>query len=130
MKKHGIAIIFLSLGVVLPAAATNWSVFGNAPISRMNKEDVAAFQKAVTDTLEKGKDGTTVEWTGKEPNVNSKITPLKEYNERGLRCREVRIETEAKDLYARGTYTMCKTAKGDWTFKTPPAPEKTTKPAK
>jgi surface antigen len=130
MKKHGIAIILLSLGMALPAAASNWSVFANAPISRMSKDDVAAFQKTVVDTLEKGEDGKTVEWTGKEPNVNSKITPIKDYIDRGLRCRDVRIETEAKDLYARGTYTMCKTTKGDWGFRTPPAPERSSKPVK
>lgn len=129
MKKHGIAIILLSLSIALPAAASNWSVFGDTPMTRMSKEDLAAYKKAVIDAAAKGTNGETVAWTGKEPNVSSKITPLRDFTDKGLRCRELRIETEAKELYARGNYTLCKN-KGEWGFKSPPVPEKSSKPAK
>ena len=113
-----------------PSYAVNINVFKDAPVTRMTAEDLSAFRQAVINTLEKGDDGKTVEWTGKGPNTRSKITPVKTYEVSGRPCREATIETEAKQLLARGTYSFCKSAKGAWGFKSPTGATAAPKPRK
>ncbi len=126
MRKIALAVFAAAFAATAPAA--NWKVFQDAPITRMNAKDLSAFKAAVIQTLDKGENGRTVNWSGEEPGVHSQLTPLKSYEMQGLNCRDIRIETEAKELAARGTYTLCKGAKGEWGFKTSPKTSASVKP--
>jgi hypothetical protein len=130
MNKIALVTAALAAALAAPASATNWNVFKDTPITRMSAKDLSAYKAAVIQTLDKGEDGRTVIWSGEEQGVRSQLTPLKSYEIEGLNCRDIRIETEAKELVARGTYTLCKDAKREWGFKTFPTKSTSAKPKK
>jgi surface antigen len=101
------------------------SVFKDAPMTRLNAEETQAFSKVIINALDQGPEGTTVEWKAPKTQFTSKITPGKSTSEGKRQCREVVIESEAKDRFQRGTYSFCKAASGQWQFAVPDS-----KPAK
>jgi surface antigen len=106
------------LGVLAaPAPAINMSGFKDAPITRLTGDELKAFRAVVMKALDDTPDGMTVEWKAPKTRFVSRITPQKSFSEGKLRCREATVESDAHDRYQRGLYTFCKTAKGDWQFK-------------
>lgn len=102
-----------------PAWALNMSGFRDAPITRLNADEVKEFRAAVSKALDDTADGATVEWKAPKTRFVSKITPQKTFNEGKAKCREATIESDAHDRFQRGIYTFCKGEKGDWQFKLP-----------
>lgn len=118
--------VLIALAVfAAPAFALNMSVFKDAPLTRLTSEEVAAFSTAIIKTLDTGAEGITVEWKAPKTQFTSKITPGKSFTSGKRDCREVTIESEAKDRFQRGIYTFCKAANGQWQFTVPDS-----KPAK
>lgn len=102
-----------------PAFALNMNVFKDAPLTRLTADEVTTFSKVIINTLDKGAEGTTVEWKAPKTPFTSKITPGKSTTDGKRQCREVMIESEAKDRFQRGTYSFCKAAGGQWQFAAP-----------
>jgi surface antigen len=114
------SLLALTLAIVVcPAWAVNMNVFKDAPITRLNADEVKEFRAAVMKTLDDGADGATVEWKAPKTRFVSKITPHKSFTDGKLKCREATIESDAHDRFQRGLYTFCKGEKGDWQFKVP-----------
>jgi surface antigen len=109
---------FLSVSLN-PAWAVNMNVLKDAPVTRLNAEEVKAFRAAVIKTLDSGADGATVEWKAPKTKFVSKITPQKSFADGKLKCREATIESDSHDRLQRGLYTFCKGEKGEWQFKSP-----------
>jgi surface antigen len=117
-------LAFTLLAVACPAGAVNMNVFKDAPITRLNADEVKEFRAAVMKTLDTGADGATVEWKAPKTKFVSKITPQKSFTEGKSKCREATIESDAHDRFQRGVYTFCKGEKGDWQFKLPASKSK------
>jgi len=117
--------LILLAAFAAPAFALNMSVFKDAPLTRLTPEEVTAFSTVIINTLDKGTEGTTVEWKAPKTPFTSKITPGKSTADGKRQCREVTIESEAKDRFQRGTYSFCKAANGKWQLAVPDS-----KPAK
>ena len=118
-------ILPLALIVVMsPASALNMSGFKDAPITRLSSEELKVFRAFVMKTLDQTPDGTTVEWKAEKTPFVSKLTPHKSFTDGKLPCREITIDSDARDRYQRGLYTLCKSANGDWQFKTPGVKQK------
>lgn len=112
------------LAVAGPAWAVNMNVFKDAPITRLNADEVKEFRATVIKTLDSGADGATVEWKAPKTKFVSKITPQKSFAEGKSKCRETTIESDSHDRFQRGLYTFCKGEKGDWQFKLPASKSK------
>jgi len=118
-------ILPLTLIVVMsPALALNMSGFKDAPITRLSSEELKVFRAFVMNTLDQTPDGTTVEWKAEKTKFVSKLTPQRSFTDGKLQCREITIDSDAHDRYQRGLYTLCKTANGEWQFKTPGVKQK------
>jgi len=102
-----------------PASALNMSGFKDAPITRLSSEELKVFRAFVMKTLDQTPDGTTVEWKAEKTQFVSKLTPQRSFTDGKLPCREITIDSDARDRYQRGRYTLCKTANGEWQFKSP-----------
>lgn len=111
------AAMTAALLLATPAAAVNVNVFKDAPISRLNGDEVKEFMAFVNKTLDEGKDGATAEWKAPKTNFTSKVTPGKSFEDGKLKCREATIDSDSHDRQMRGLYTFCKGGKGDWQFK-------------
>lgn len=105
-------------GFAAPAFALNMSVFKDAPLTRLTSDEVKAFSTVIINTLDSGSDGVTVEWKAPKTVFNSKITPGKTFADGKRSCREVTIESEAKDRFQRRNYSFCKVA-GKWQLTVP-----------
>jgi surface antigen len=119
--------IFIPLVLVVmmsPAWALNMSGFKDAPITRLSSEELKVFRAFVMKTLDQTPDGTTVEWKAAKTRFVSKLTPQKSFTDGKRPCREVTIESDAHDRFQRGLYTLCKSEKGEWQFKTPGVKQK------
>ncbi len=119
-----VLIMLALLGFAAQASAINMSGFRDAPITRLDAEELKAFRAAVMKTLDESPDGTTVEWKAAKTKFVSKITPQKSFADGKLKCREATIESEAQNRFQRGVYSFCKAANGDWQFRSPPARSK------
>jgi surface antigen len=109
---------FLSVSLN-PAWAVNMNVLKDAPVTRLNADEVKEFRATVIRTLESGADGATVEWKAPKTRFVSRITPQKSFTDGKAKCREATIESDSHDRFQRGLYTFCKSGKGDWQFKLP-----------
>ena len=116
-------IIFAVAAALLasPVVALNWNVFKDAPISRLNEDEVRSFRAVILKTLDEASDGKMIEWKAPKTAFTSKITPLNRFDDAGMKCRDVTIESDSQDRQMRGRYTFCKKGKDDWEFKTPSA---------
>jgi surface antigen len=119
-------LLLLALALAAPAYALNMSGFKDAPITRLTRDELKAFRAEVMKTLDGTPDGATVEWKAPQTRFVSKITPQKTFNDGKRQCREAVVESDAHDRFQRGRYMFCKTAKGDWEFRSsqPPAKKK------
>jgi surface antigen len=122
MKK---AICALALALIAaPVNAVNINVFKDAPITRLNADEVKAFRAEVMRVLNEGADGVTVEWKAPKTEFTSKITPQNRYADGKYQCRDTVVASEAHDRAQRGRYTFCKGDKGDWQFRNPKSARK------
>jgi surface antigen len=122
MKKTIIAFVLAVIAV--PAGAVNVNIFKDAPITRLNADEVKEFRAAVIKTLNEGADGTTVEWKAPKTEFTSKITPQNRYTDGKFQCRDTVVQSDAHDRSQRGRYTFCKGEKGDWRFRNPSSARK------
>lgn len=102
-----------------PALAMNMNVFKDAPVSRLKGDEVKEFRAFVMKTLDEGTDGTTAEWKAPKTRFTSKVTPVKSFEDGKWKCRDTTIDSDSHDRQMRGTYTFCKSAKGEWQFRSP-----------
>lgn len=109
----------LAVTLAVPAYAVNMSFLKDAPVTRLNAEEVKVFRAFVIKTLNEGADGATAEWSAPKTPFTSKVTPTKTFENGKLKCREAAIDSDSHDRQMRGTYTFCKGDKGDWQFKVP-----------
>jgi surface antigen len=120
----GRLLLLALLAVGGPAFALNMSGFKDAPITRLTGEELKAFRAALMKVLDETPEGTTVEWRAPKTPFVSKVTPRKSFTDGKQPCREVTIESDARDLFQRGLYTFCKQANGEWQFRIPAAKSK------
>lgn len=117
MQKLSVALVAVALAG--PALAVNINVFKDAPVSRLQGDEVKAFRAFVNKTLDEGKDGATAEWKAPKTTFTSKVTPTRSFEDGKLKCREATIDSDSHDRQMKGRYTFCKGAKGEWQFKIP-----------
>ena len=117
MRTYLIHATMAALLFATPAAAVNMNVFKEAPVTRLNGDEVKEFRAFVIKTLDEGKDGTTAEWKAPKTNFTSKVTPEKSFEDGKLKCREATVDSDSHDRQMRGRYTFCKGGKGDWQFR-------------
>ena len=128
MRKYNCIFTAMTAALLFaaPVAGMNINVFRDAPITKLNGDEVKAFVAFVRKTLDEGKDGATVEWKAPKTKFTSKITTGKSFEDGKRQCREAMIESDAGDLFARGRYTFCKKA-GVWEFALLPSSSKAAK---
>ena len=116
---YRISVALFAVGLAGPALAINTNVFKEAPVSRLSSDEVNRFKGFVIQTLDNGNDGITVEWKAAKTHFISRVTPLKSFEDGKQKCREATIDSNSQHLHMKGTYTFCKTGKGEWQFKIP-----------
>jgi surface antigen len=113
MSSAGRGILLAMLAAcALPAAAV---IGSDMPYANFTGKDHEIFRKALDGALEKGADGTTIEWSNPETKAGGEIKPLKTFERAGAPCRVVNIANHAKGRSASAPWTLCKTAPEKWT---------------
>lgn len=112
-------IFILIFAFCAPASATGLRFLKDAPVTRLNAEELKAYRAFLMKTLSDGADGATAEWKAPKSAFTSKVTPAARFKDGATDCREAVIDSDSRDRQARGTYTFCRNAKGEWGIKNP-----------
>jgi surface antigen len=106
------ACLALVCGTVHPA---NLGFLGDAPISRMTKDDVDILYKAATETLDSNADGKPRKWGNPVTGAGGTLTPVDTFTgPDGARCRHLQVNNHAGGLKNKTRLAMCKQADGSW----------------
>ena len=119
MSMGARALFAAAMLFAAPAIAINMSRFEDAPITRLNEEELKAYRAFIMKAIDTGAEGTTVEWNSTGTKFNGKVTPGKRFQDGKDVCREAGIESDSGDRHMRGRYTFCKDAAGIWQLKSP-----------
>src|SRR5687767_2239419 len=97
---HRTAVALLTFALCAPALAVNTSFLKDAPITRLNAEELKAYRAFLDKTLSDGADGVAAEWSASKTTFTSKVTPAARLKDGALECREAVIDSAASDRQA------------------------------
>lgn len=118
MVAHRMRRAALALSIVVavasgPAAAINEMFAKDAPIARMNEDDLRMATQALQKALDDGKDGQRYDWKNAATSASGSITPLKAFQRDGTTCRGVKFTLNAGGKSSTTDWNLCKTP-GGW----------------
>ena len=97
------------------AHCANLGFLGNAPISRMNEEDVNMMYATAQEALEHGGDGQRRGWENPSTGASGIMTPLDTYTGTdGIRCRHLQVISRAGGLKNQSVFELCRQPDGQW----------------
>jgi surface antigen len=94
------------------AAAQNMGFLKDAPISFMDKQDMAMMERNYVEALDALADGQTSTWTNPKTGHSGTATPIRTTKENGRTCRLLEITNQAGGQSGRTEWTFCKTKDG------------------
>ena len=100
--------------VAAPAAAQNWvRLLKNTPAERFDEEDLRLFLDNARQTLAEGKVNETSSWENPKTRARGEITVLRNFESKGLPCKEVRMHNEAQGRKNTSELSLCQ-VEGKW----------------
>lgn len=107
-----ISRLFASTAFLLASSAVlaqgNVLFLRDAPIDKMNKEDLDLLVKNYTAALDRNADGQASAWTNPKTGASGTAKPLSTKVEKGTTCRELEFTNRAGGLTGGGTFNFCK----------------------
>ena len=107
-------LLAVVLGSGLPALASNLDFMKDTPYTHFTDEDHKIFNQTLNDTLNKGADGESREWSNPKSKASGEVKELKTFERKGMPCRTVYIANKAKGRSGNAEYNFCKQASGIW----------------
>jgi surface antigen len=108
------ALAAAAVALAPAALAQNLGFAADAPIARMNAQDIRLLTKNYLEALEKLPDGHTNAWLNSKTGHSGTATPQKSFEQAGRRCRLVEFTNAADGLTGRSEFTFCKQPDGAW----------------
>ena len=100
--------------VAAPAAAQNWvRLLKNTPAERFDEEDLRLFLDNARKTLAEGKVNETSSWENPKTRARGELTVLRNFESKGLPCKEVRMHNEAQGRKNTSELSLCQ-VEGKW----------------
>ena len=100
--------------VAAPAAAQNWvRLLKNTHAERFAEEDLRLFLDNARKTLAEGKVNETSSWENPKTRARGEITVLRNFESKGLPCKEVRMHNEAQGRKNTSELSLCQ-VEGKW----------------
>lgn len=84
----------------------------DAPISFMNRDDIATMTRNYTQALDSLPDGHTCAWTNPKTGHSGTATPLRSMRAKGMACRLLELTNHADDQAGRSEFPFCRTKDG------------------
>lgn len=119
MKSAFRFLFLLALAALLTAglaSAANLGFLRDTPASYFDEEDARLFQVALDKALNDSASEAPVEWSNAKTGGQGTITPVKSYQAKGRKCRDLRIANSHSSLKAEGTYKFCQAANNRWSL--------------
>jgi surface antigen len=108
-------VLVIAACTLAPAAlAQNLGFLADAPMARMNAEDVRLLTQNYLEALDNLPDGHTNAWLNSKTGHSGTATPQKSFARAGRKCRLVEFTNAAGGLTGRGEFTFCKQPDGTW----------------
>lgn len=109
------ALLLAALVAASPmVAAQNWvGLLKNTPAERFDEEDLRLFLDNARKTLAEGKVNETSSWENPKTRARGEITVLRNFESKGLPCKEVRMHNEAQGRKNTSELSLCQ-VEGKW----------------
>ncbi|HSO07144.1 MAG TPA: RT0821/Lpp0805 family surface protein [Pelomicrobium sp.] len=113
MRAIRTLLVTCSLALCAGAAqAQNTAFLRDAPISHMNRDDIALMERNYLQALDALPDGHTNTWTNPKTGASGTATPSRTTKQNGATCRMLEITNNAGGKSGRTEWTFCKTKEG------------------
>jgi len=98
-----------------PAAALNpVQILKGGPAEYFNERDLQLFIDTLHKAQDETKPGDPMQWENPETKSRGSITVLEVYESKGMPCKRLRIENQARGRKASGRYNICQVNGKDW----------------
>jgi surface antigen len=112
MRKFLGAILAIAV-TMSPVYAFNLSFLAYSPVYYFTKSDWAIAESTAMRTLNTARDNVQVNWNNPKTNAQGSFVPFNTRIVNGVKCRDMKIASEAHDVKGRSVYKFCK-INGDW----------------
>lgn len=114
-RLRAIVVVLLSALTSTLAAAAGLGFLQETPLAYFTDRDRELLREAATAVLKDPDAAAVREWMNPQNNYSGKIEGLGAYTASdGAPCRKLRISTQARGVQNVASYSVCRTADGDW----------------
>jgi surface antigen len=108
--RHLLPLV-LTLGVALPAMATNLNWMKDTPARHFTEQDWKQFSESLNQALGENR---AVSWKNEQSGNGGSIAPLSSVERDGATCRQAEISNTAKGKTGKSNFTFCQKPDGGW----------------
>ena len=122
-RRLAAAMLIAGCTAVITASAGNLSFLADSPIARFNSDDRALMREAANKVLDSPDANSQESWSNPKTRASGMAQVRGQFTAaNGMPCRRLRIVNRARGLESDATFTVCKSADGDWIFNADAAP--------
>mgnify|MGYP001585241572 CR=1 FL=1 len=114
MRIAAVVGVIAMLAVAATAQASGLGFMARGPMARFNNADMKLLNDAIEQARSAKDIGTAVEWANDKTGSSGSVTPVREFEERGLTCRDLRVVNRHRQLESSGVFAMCQRKDGTW----------------
>lgn len=102
------------LAVTATAQASGLGFMARGPMARFNNADMKLLNDAIEQARSAKEMGTAVEWANDQTGSSGSVTPVRQFEQGGLPCRDLRVVNRHRQLESSGVSAMCQRKDGTW----------------
>jgi len=122
-RRLAAATLIAGCTAVITASAGNLSFLANSPVAYFNQEDMALMRENANKVLDSPDANSQQSWSNPTTRASGMAQGRGQFTAaNGTPCRRLRIVNRARGLESDSTFTVCKSADGDWIFNADAAP--------
>ena len=127
IRAKWLAAAALIAGCTAPftASAGNLTFLADTPVAHFNSDDMALMRESANKVLEAPDPNAKETWSNPKTGASGVAQVRGQFTAaNGTPCRRLRIMNRVRGLRSDATYTVCKSAGGEWAFNADAAPAK------
>ena len=110
---------------LITASAGNLNFLADTPVAHFNSDDMALMRESANKVLEAPDPNAKQEWSNARTGASGVAQVRGQFTAaNGTPCKRLRIMNRVRGLRSDATYTVCRSADGDWAFNADAAPAK------
>ena len=122
-RRLAAATLVAGGAAVITASAGNLSFLADTPVGHFNSEDMALMQENANKVLDSADANSKQSWSNARTGASGMAQVRGQFTSaKCAPCKRLRVVNRFSGLQSDATYTVCKSADGDWIFNAHAAP--------